>query len=272
MTATALHEAPRWRAVAVEQLRAVGLFTRGVGGALIALFGVMLLVVINGAMRTHEMEVNHTGKGTMDLGYAPQISSLFAALAFLYAFSVWHDEDPSRRSYHWLMAVRRDLHTLTKVLAGWIWVLLATVAGLLATKAMGSVTSLITGHPQPPYLGAWWTWLVPFTSVTVAYLLSSAFVVGTRRPLIWMAGVVAIYIGLLSTLLTLGYPEAATIVGRIYNGHYGLVAALAGQVDWQDPDLRTLVQGPSRWLVATALWGGGSTVLLVAMARRRGEG
>jgi 3-hydroxyisobutyrate dehydrogenase-like beta-hydroxyacid dehydrogenase len=33
----------------------------------------------------------------------------------LYAFAVWHDDDPSRRGYHWMMPVDSQVHALTKV-------------------------------------------------------------------------------------------------------------------------------------------------------------
>jgi capsular polysaccharide biosynthesis protein len=271
MTSISLHPAPRWRIVAAEQLRAVGLLTRSSGVALIVLLLVAVAIVVSASVQARDFGGRHAGIPTVTVIFAPSMSVAFAVIAVLYAFLARQDDDPSRPSYHWMMPVDPQVHTLTRVLAGWVWILAATALCLLTFAPIGAVSSLITGHPQPASGFPWWVWIVPFTSATIAYVLASSAMAGTGRPLLWAAGIIALYGGILLALDWLGYRDVYRIVHTVFDGEYGVVAAVAGQIDRLDTAHLQFLPSVERWLGASALWGGLAAVLLVAMSRRRAE-
>jgi capsular polysaccharide biosynthesis protein len=271
MTSISLHPAPRWRTVAAEQLRAVGLLTRSSGIALIVLLLVGFAIVVSASVQARDLGRRHVGIPTVTVVFAPSMSVAFAIVAVLYAFLARQDDDPTRPSYYWMMPVDPQVHTFTRVLAGWVWILAATALCLLTFAPIGAVSSLITGHPQPVSGFPWWVWIVPFTSATIAYVLASSVMVGTGRPLLWVAGIIAVYGGMLLALDWLGYRDAYRIVRTAFNGEYGVVAAVAGQIDRLDTAHLQLMPSVERWLVASALWGGLGVLLLVALSRRQAE-
>ena len=114
-------------------------------------------------------------------------------MAFLLPFGVWQGEDPSRRTYHWMMPVARHTHTLTRVLAGWVWLMAATFVYLVVGIVIVLITQRITGEPQSygPSFAAW-EWLVPFTVGTVVYMFVSAAAVGSRQPIAWIICVIMV--------------------------------------------------------------------------------
>ena len=271
MTSISLHPAPRWRTVAAEQLRAVGLLTRSSGVAFIVLLLVACAIVLGVSVQARDLGLRHVGTPNVNVAFAPEASIAFAVIAVLYAFLARQDDDPSRASYHLMMPFDPQVHTLTKVLAGWVWLLAATAICLLIIAPLGALSSMITGHPQPASGFGWWVWMVPFTSLTIAYMLASAAVAGSRRPLLWVAGIILLYSGMLLALDWLGYRDARRTVLTVFDGEYGVVAALAGRIDRLDTAHLQFLPSVERWLGASALWGGLSVVLLVAMSRRRAE-
>lgn len=69
-----------------------------------------------------------------------------------------------------------------------------------------------------------WHSVVPFTAITIAYLVGSILVLASDHPWVWLAG---IFVGLLvlnATLQAAGLDEAMRSLGTLVNGHYGLVA------------------------------------------------
>jgi hypothetical protein len=128
--------------------------------------------------------------------------------------------------------------------------------------AIGAIASSIAGKALAERSFGWWGWLVPFTSITIAYCLASAAVVGTRQPLVRVAGVVAAFSAILGGLQWLGHPEAAKKVLQLQSGRYGLASALFGQIyTAETPSLE-------RWLVASAIWGSVAVLLLMWMSSR----
>jgi len=270
MTSIPLHSMPRWRTVAGEQIRAVGLMTRKAGLALIALLVVLLVVVVQASIRERNTEGMQLRSGMLEVAAAPW-ATIAGIIAALFAIALWRDEEPDRRSYHWMMPVEAPVHTLTKVLAGWMWLLAATAIGLMSIALIGGLSSVITGLAMPPEIFTWSFWFVPITSITIAYVLVSAATVGTRQPLLWLAGVILLYSGSLLALEVLGYRATHDVVRTAFTGEYGISAALAGDIDRLDTAQLRMTPSIARWLGATALWGGLGALLLVATSYRRAE-
>ena len=277
MTSTAwpsLHPAPRWAAVAREQLRAAVLALRVEGIGFLALLALGSVFAIRAAFRA-------AGKPYPggSIGYSPEEAVVVAVLGLLAALGIWRNEGPSRRDYHWAMPVDQRAHTLTKVLAGWAWLMGAVAVFLAFIVGLAAVLDAITGDAlQSAPFG--WQWLVPFTAATVAYLLGSTAALASDHPWRWVVGVVAAYL-LVKTLADgFGVPGAEQLLTRVTDGHYGLAAAAFGQIDHivtatehvpGGTVMRISAYGPDarRWADATLLWGalGTGGVLLAALRR-----
>lgn len=266
MTSISLHEPPRWHVIAYEQVRAVGLQMRKAGALLLVtllLYGGLALHV---ARRAREANVTSAGHAAVDFAYTPEMSVTLAFLALFLPVAIWNEESPTRRSYHWSMPIARTTHALTRAFAGWVWLIGVTVAWLSFIVAIDSITQRIVGIPSSHHaVAGGWALLVPFTAVTIAYLMGSAAAIGARTPLVWIAGVPAIYFGVSLILVMLGYLDAARTMLAAFSGLYGASAAMAGQIR---------VEGAlslQRWFGAAVLWGGAAAVLVYAVSRRRSK-
>jgi hypothetical protein len=287
MDERSVQRTPAWTTIAAEQIRLVGLRFRVAGASLLAV-GVLIsgaflwLFYTVGGGFIHSRNIalaNHTLSAhvranlaapiePMPAIYSPEISVVIVGLALLFPLALWQDEPPSQRGYHLVMPVRASTHTLTRVLAGWLWTMLVTALFLAAFVIVPVVEGWLPGAlPMHVSYVAWWEWLVPFTTVTVAYLFASAAAVGARRPLVWLGGAIILYAGAVTLLFMLHMQNAAATLFRGFAGFYGAAAAMAGQVDWP-----VGVPSLARWLAATALWGFIAAVLLFTVARRRAEG
>ncbi|MEO5814097.1 MAG: hypothetical protein ABIT20_02340 [Gemmatimonadaceae bacterium] len=269
MTSIPLHGMPRWRTVAAAQIRAVGVFSRKGGIALIGLLLLALGLVVRGALQARDLDrlrVAHHPNAFL----GPQSSIVFALVAALYAFAMWQDEEPNRRSYHWMMPVTPHVNTLTKVLAGWVWILAASALAVLGMVSMRALTAMITGHPAYDAV-AGWMWIVPLMSATIAYALVSSATVGTRKPMLWVAAVILAYSGVLLALDVLGYRDTHQVVRTAFTGEYGISAVLFGDIDRLETERLRMIPSVNRWLGASALWGGMAVLLLVATSYRRPE-
>jgi hypothetical protein len=278
--------APAWTTVAVEQARLVGLRFRVAGASLLAL-GLMVSAAFvwflrnmasgvitsrNIALTNHTLSAQARAKlavplDAMHVSFSPAISVVVVALALLLPLALWQDEPPAQRGYHLAMPVPASTHTLLRVLAGWVWLMLITVLYLTAFVTVPAIMGWVPGAlPVHVHYASWWEWLVPFTTVTVAYVFASAAAVGARRPLIWLGGTVILFVGGVTLLRMLQMPRAAATLLKGFAGYYGAAAAMAGQVD-----LEFGVASLSRWIGATTIWGLIGAALLFSVAHRRAE-
>jgi hypothetical protein len=278
--------APRWITIAIEQFRLVGLRFRVAGASLLTLgvlvssafvwflarIGAGFITSRNIALANHALSAHVRAKLTVPLGpipiiYAPEISTVIVAIALLLPLALWQDEPPARRDYHLVMPMRASTHTLIRVLAGWLWMMVITALYLTAVVAVPAVVGWVPGAlPTHVIYFTWWEWLVPFTAATVAYVFASAAAVGARRPLVWLGGAVILYAGGVTLLVMLQMPDAAATLLKGFAGFYGAAAAMAGQVEGTAG-----VPSLSRWLGATTIWGLAGAALLVGVAHRRTE-
>ena len=272
MTAIGMHSAPRWTAVATEQIVSVRLLLRRSGLLLLALYLGGILVGVRMALRVVDMRENHLPGAHINFTYSPPTVVLLTLVAMLLPFGVWEDEDPRRRAYHWSMPVARPTHAMTKVFAGWIWLMAATLLYLIGAALTVVITERITGEAQsygPQFVA--WIWLYPFTAVTIAYLFVSAAAVGTRKPIAWVAAVLALLVVVPTILYAAEYQQAAKAVASVWTGEYGLAAAVIGRIQAVNAPRPGFYWSLTRWLVSSALWGTVAAALLVWAARRRPE-
>jgi len=244
------------------------------------------------------------GRGGVE--FAPQLSMIPAFAGVLLAIGVWHRDRPFAPRFLWTLPVDRTKHTLAKMFAGWLWLMIAGLAFvlwllILALITKGNISSdevvRLLPSPEIPTVAidpsvlrtVRWVphpalWLVPFTAATSAYILVTAITLGLRHPFRWIIGVVA---GAF-LLAAVGQGVAADafwmrlgpITRAVMEGQYGLDAVLtarseslhtqvalhSGKVVGVWRELPVL----SDWIVATLLWTSlGVAGLCAALFRNR---
>lgn len=291
---------PRPRAVLREQVRATGLALRT--PALIAAAAVALLtlwVSLQSVGRDVDVSLN---------AWPTQLPGLVGALL---PVAVWARGERFGPGFLWMLPVDRRRHALTKVLAGWVWLMggvaLFVLWLLAVTLATGGrvlppetlhVTTLQVAAAGPIDPAALRTvrwapgpliWAVPFSAATVTYLLASALALGSRRPLRWVIGTAVAYV--LSTAasvaasaqLGVGWLDHAPgrLLELLVDSRYGLDALLTARLE--SLGTRTTLTTGERvmvwwgvpdladWRAATLLWTGAGLVALWAAASRHRE-
>lgn len=264
MTSISLHPTPSLRTVTIEQFRSVGLALRKEAFFFIGALIVLGVFLIGNAIRTQ-----NSGYGEVHMGFtygaAGAIPIFFTAL--LIPFGVWRAEDPSRRAYHWSMPVARGPHTLAKLLSGWAWMMIATAVYLVFIIILAVTIPLITGEPNRLASTQGWEWIVAFTATTIAYLLTSIAVIGSDHAWRWIGGLFIGYWILIGFLAVFGMGDLSQVLRTVFDGTYGLKAALFGTTDHTQGRIvvgitSDTMRGLSmrNWIVAMPLWIVGSGI------------
>jgi hypothetical protein len=242
-------------AVLLEQVRATGFALRLAGLIAAAVVALVTLVVA----------LQSVSLGAVVNLY--QWPTAFPGLVgALLPIAVWARDERFGPGFLWTLPVDRRRHAVTKVFAGWVWLmggsavfalwlLAVTLASggrvlppetlhVLATQVAASApldpapldpAALRTVRWAPGLL----LWVVPFTAATACYLLASAFVLGSRHLLRWVIGIVLSY-ALLSVAsdaasVQLGVGWLADTPGRLVRplveGRYGLDALLTARTN-----------------------------------------
>lgn len=291
---------PRLRAVLLEQVRATGLALRGT--ALIAAALVALLTLWVG------LQVLSRGTVITLNAWPTQLPGLMGALL---PIAVWARDERFGPGFLWTLPVDRRRHALTRVLAGWVWLMggvalfvlwllaltAATGGRLLPPETLPVATfQPVTAGPLDPAAlrSVRWApgpllWLVPFTGATATYLLASAFTLGSRHPLRWVIGGVVAYVlstvasGVASAQLGVGWLDHAPgrLMELLLESRYGLDALLTARIETLGtPSLLATgerlivwwgVPALADWGAATLLWTGAGLLALWAAASRHGE-
>ncbi|MDB4915085.1 MAG: hypothetical protein JWM95_2729 [Gemmatimonadetes bacterium] len=284
---------PRMRAVLLEQVRVTGLALRGAALMATALVALVTLFAVSQVLsRGADLTLN---------AWPTQLPGLLGALL---PIAVWARDQYFGPAFLWTLPLDRRRHALAKVLAGWVWLMVAVALFALWLLA---VTAASGGRALPPeallVLGSQpaggspvdpgalrtvsWApglmiWALPFTAATAPYLLGSALVLGVRRPLRWVIGAVLAY-----TLASIASEATGALdwaPGRLLRllveSRYGLDALLTGRIELLS-DPVTLTTGKSviiwwsvpdlaDWRTATVLWtGAGGLALWAAVSRHR---
>ena len=291
---------PRLRTVLVEQVRATGFALRGaalIGGTLLA------LVTIAGALQRVSMGA------VVNLYQWPSL--LPGVVGALLPIAVWARDERFGPGFLWTLPVDRRRLALTKVVAGWVWLMggvaVAAFGLLFGTFAAGG--SMLPPEtlqllPSPvaaagpldlatlrsaPWAPSPLIWAVPFTAATATYLLASAFVLGSRQPLRWMIGTVLFYAMLsvtteaADTKLRVGWLGDApdSVMQMLVEGRYGLDALLTARTGTLSTTT-TLMSGQrvmvwravphlADWGIATLLWTSAGALALSAAVSRHRE-
>ena len=291
---------PRLRTVLAEQVRATGLALRGPALIAAALLALASLVI---AMRS-------VARGTVVDFYVwpPELPGLLGAVL---PVAVWARDERFGPGFLWTLPVDRRRHLLTKVLAGWVWLMAGValfaiwlLAQTLATGGrvlppdvlrLAAFDGAALGTIDPSVLRAArfaygpLIWVVPFTAATATYLLASALVLGSRYPLRWVIGAVLLF--MLSAMagdaaraqMGRGWlaDAPAGLLWQLIEGRYGLDALNTARTETLSTPT-TLTTGervmvwwgvPSLadWGTATLLWTGAGLLALWAAASRHRE-
>lgn len=287
MMQPALQPTPRLREVLLEHVRVLGLALRMPAAAAAGLIGLATLFVEGGA-----------------IDFRPERQTLAAVLGLVFPIGVWRGEDRFGPGFLWTFPVDRRRHALTKVFAGWIWLMSAVALFVLWLLALtlfsgGSflpeetIRVLSSSVPAPGTFadpGAVQTvrltpqplfWLLPFTAATGAYLLASALALGLRHPLRWIVGT-ALGLWIVFAAGDAGNVEwLAQLPSRLFAGPYGIDTLLTARTESGQVRV-TLSTGErvrvwralphlGQWASATLLWTGVGLVSLWAAASRHRE-
>lgn len=274
----ALHPGPDRMAVAIEQLRAVGLAIRREAAVVTAL-GIALI----GMIAVKNLSPNYSDR----IDFLPQMVLPLFILAFVYPLAVWKTEHPEMRSYLWSLPVARGRHHLLKLVAGWIWLMAATgvyalciFGGALATGGrVGETTRYLMGADgrlEPFHLTVpGWQWLAPLAGVTIAYLLGAIPAVLSNRPFWWIIGGVmaVVFFGNLPAEWAFLREPIERALGS--GAPYGLLVAAVGEVRipmvWGQVSYSISRPDLGAWLTATALWLGIGLAAVWLAARKHLE-
>ena len=290
---------PRRGSVLREQLRVTGRALLGVALVAVAFLALLTLWV---AMRGV--------KGDVDVSlnaWPTQIPGLVGALL---PIAVWARDERFGPSFLWTLPVDRRRHALTKVLAGWMWLMCGVALFVLWLFALTAATdsrvlpetlrvvpyAVAAAGPVDPvaFSTVRWApgpliWLVPFTAATACYLLASAFALGTRHPLRWVVGAVVAFVlatfasAEASVQLGVGWLDhaPARLMDMLFGSRYGLDAVLTARLETLGTHT-TLTTGErtmvwwgvptlADWGAATALWTGAGLLALWAATSRHRE-
>ena len=193
---------PGWRSVLIEQIRVTGYALRT---------PVMIMLAI-AVFATLMIALRIVSRGlTFDLDAEP--SPVYGLIGALLPIVVWARDERFGPGFLWTLPVDRRTHALTKVLAGWLWLMGGVALSVLWLVAITLVSggdvlppetiNLLTGSSLPVmgvvdpasvqsvrWVPGAFIAVVPFTAATAAYLLASALWLGSRRPLWWVIGAV----------------------------------------------------------------------------------
>jgi hypothetical protein len=168
--------------------------------------------------------------------WAKVLGLLFVFLGFFLPFGVWKSDEPSHRAYHWAMPVPHGLHTLTRVLVGWCWLVAAILIGVACWLGLEMVVRSAL-QPQFPQITsrfathAWISiWLYPFVAAICVYLLMSLVLIASEHPWRWVGGCVLAYI------VAWGFHELAGVgiwdmPWQLFRGRYGVLRTVLGFID-----------------------------------------
>lgn len=273
LAARTIRPTPRFSAVFREQLRLTGHALR--------METVITVVGVVCAVRLYEAFVDG---GVTSL--RPTDAALPAVIALLLPLAVWRGERLFDDPYLATLPVDRQLHILGRALAGAVWIV-GTIAGalitmnvidLLAGGDLGHDRHLLTGAAGPDgevAAGAvrrirWtpeaWNWIAMWSASLITYVLGTAFTIGVRHKVRWLAAAVAglLALTLVVSLVAGGGSLAESLAEAVFAGPLGLGQVLeggAGQLQtrvilpgqgqvsaWTGlPDMRL-------WLYASLLW------------------
>ncbi len=209
--------------------------------------------------------------------YPFEVAILAAVAGLVAPFAIWKGERLFANGHLWRLPVDRPTHAWIKVAGGlgWFWAAILMVLAWLAVLTVltggsfdGDGTRQLVGAGTEgdtvvafTFAVPFWMALVPFGGGLVAYLFSTALVLGVRYPLRWAVVVVLTGLGL---LIVTGDIFSERVLQAALVGPLGLDYVISGGVEALETEVQ-LADGqrataweslpmPVGWLRATALW------------------
>jgi hypothetical protein len=243
MTEAALHRTPRPRDIVLEQIRVVGLSLRkDAAVAAVVLCAVTLVIAID--IARGDAASWFDSDEWVAIGYA----------AFLFPFAVWRGERRFGPAFLWTLPVDRRRLAITRVFAGWCWLMIAVAVYVAWQLALAAASGVANAETLSPFAVA---------GATATYLLGSALVLGLRHPLRLLLATVA-------ALFLLGMLDQA--IGR---GPYGMDTLMRGSgisAAVERAATSWLALPPfAQWALGAFLSIGAGLAALWAAASRHGE-
>jgi hypothetical protein len=229
---------------------------------------------------------------------------LYPALvvALLLPWAVWKGNPPFGHAVLWTLPVRRQNAALAKIVAGALWLVLAMAVALASLSLMALATggSLgieevrlvagasggLAGAAETRWATPLWMWLVPFGAALLAYVVSSAALLGLHHPVRWVAGAAVAVALIVVLIINLGHDShVGQLAQRIFmvswGGTFGVDFVLSGgsaalQEDVVRPgvgyvDLWSALPSLGRWATALFAWLGAAFLALALALRRHWE-
>jgi len=261
MTEVTLHPTPRWRDVVLEQIKIVGLSLRREALVAAVVLAVATVVIVG--------ELARGGPGFDSNDSFP--TGLFS---FFFPFAVWSREQRFGPAFLWTLPADRRRLALTKVFAGWVWMMAALAVFVLWLFALA-----ILAHVSP--LQAFLR--VPFTATIAMYLFGSALVLGLRHPGRWLFGIAGVFFCLTTLTGLLGRTENgewrivawSSVLRWLVYGPYGVRTLLSSSGFFSAVEHAAAVgqtlPDPAQWAITTVLWLGAGLAALWAAASRHRE-
>jgi hypothetical protein len=216
----------------------------------------------------------------MTVDFPQEVIVLVALFSMAMGIAIWGPENLHKQGHFTALPVARMRHILIRTLAGGVWLagivawmlLWIAVMGLVSGSDLGVDRFLLSGDLPPDgrltqealrpfrWTPQTWHWLAPFSTAAVFYMLSSAFIIGTRRVVLW--SVVATVVLLAMAMEPTGFSEA--ILRSLVGDPFGLDNLLTGGLE--RVEVRVLLPGdkpvtawrqpPSlaNWAPAAAAW------------------
>ncbi|HUR81205.1 MAG TPA: hypothetical protein VM733_10585 [Thermoanaerobaculia bacterium] len=248
-----LHGTPRGREVVLEQVRITGLALRRealVVAVVLAIVSVPIFVDI--------------ANGTAGTWFDSSDWVPLGVISLLFPFAMWRGEKRFAPSFFWTLPVDRRKLALTRVFAGWVWLMVALAIFFCWHRGL----ALLSG-----VAGAETTSLMAFPGTTTFYLFGSAFVLGLRHPLRWFLGTFGVFFLLASLNEAVGRtPEghsrlfmSSSFLRWIAYGPYGIDTLLDSKA------LQSVLNAATRGVIPTFFWLAAGLAVLWAAASRHGE-
>lgn len=144
----------------------------------------------------------------------------------VWALTIFHNEGPSERLYHWSLPTDRTAHTLARVAAGaaWLWILFGVLLGA------GALVAAIDGDLWQLGVISTAGWVNFFTGPLLGYLLVSILAVASDYPVRWLLGILFLVPLTLSVLVESFGMEGLvdTLTRPLSSVDWGLMPVMVG--------------------------------------------
>jgi hypothetical protein len=166
MTDVTLNPTPSIRDVVREQVRIVGVSLRREFAVTALVISVITVFMVVDFSRGHAASWFDSDEWT-PLG----------VIAFFYPFAVWRGARRFGPDFLWTLPVDRRRLALARVLAGWVWLMIAVASFLTWHRGL----AVLAGVPHPKTVG-----LIALAGTTATYFFGSAVLLALRHPLRWI--------------------------------------------------------------------------------------